>query len=145
MIKVNTKNCVQLYISMTEDCFPNEGGYYCEVYRDEDGMEEFDNFVIHKEDLDCFANKKEGIEELCRAYAEGVDDMPILNKKFNAIYDRIGDLDNDIDNFYTCHILFNKNVDANSDIFSQMSKLQMMISEVKCLAHSIAEHYTWDD
>ena len=145
MIKVDTKNCVQLYITMTEDCFPNEGGYYCEVYRDEDAIEEFDNFVIHKEDLDCFANKEEGIKELCRAYAEGVDDMTILSQKFNDIYNRIGDLDNDIDIFYGRHILFNKSVDANSVLFEQMCRLQQTMSEVKSLAHSVAEHYTWDD
>lgn len=145
MITVDTKNCVQLYITMTEDCFPNEGGYYCEVYRDKECIDEFDNFVIHKEDLDCFANKEEGIKELCRAYAEGVDDMPILNRKFNDIYDRIGDLDNDIDNFYACHILFNKNIDANSVLFEEMCRLQQTMSEVKCLAHSVAEHYAWDE
>lgn len=145
MIEVNTKNCVQLYISMTEDCFPNEGGYYCEVYRDKECIDEFDNFVIHKEDLDCFVNKEDGIRELCRAYAEGVDDMPILNKKFNAIYDLIGDLDSKVGDFYGKHILYNKNMDINSDLFSQTSKLLIMFSEIKCLAHDIAEHYTWDE
>lgn len=144
MIKTTTKNGVSLFISLCDDVEPNKGGYYCEVYLDEDCNEEFDNFVIHKEDLDCFVNEDNGIEVLCEEYARGVDDMPILNKKFNAIYDLIGDLDSKVGDFYGKHILYNKNMDVNSDLFSQTSKLLMMFSEIKCLAHDIAERYTWD-
>lgn len=144
MIKTTTKNGVSLFISLCDDVEPNKGGYYCEVYLDEDCNEEFDNFVIHKEDLDCFVNEDNGIEVLCEEYARGVDDMPILNKKFNAIYDLIGDLDSKVGDFYGKHILYNKNMDINSDLFSQTSKLLMMFSEIKCLAHDIAERYTWD-
>ena len=50
-----------------------------------------------------------------------------------------------VDMFYAEHILYNKDIDANSDIFSQVSKLQMMMSEVKCLSHDIAEYFTWDN
>ncbi len=74
-----------------------------------------------------------------------MDKGKILNTKFNEIYNLISDVDNMVDAFYAEHILFNKDVDANSDIFSQMSKLQMMMSEVKCLSHDIAEYFTWDN
>lgn len=69
----------------------------------------------------------------------------ILNTKFNEIYNLISDVDNMVDMFYAEHILYNKDIDANSEIFSQVSKLQMMMSEVKCLSHDIAEHFTWDN
>ena len=61
MYKVYTKNGIALFISLCDDVEPNKGGYYCEVYLDEDGITEFDNFVIHKEDLFSFENKSEGI------------------------------------------------------------------------------------
>jgi len=36
-------------VAFVDDVEPNEGGYYCQVY-DEDDYE-IDNFVIHKEEL----------------------------------------------------------------------------------------------
>ena len=74
-----------------------------------------------------------------------MDKGKILNTKFNEIYNLISDVDNMVDMFYAEHILYNKDVDANSEIFSQVSKLQMMMSEVKCLSHDIAEHFIWDN
>ena len=32
-----------LYISITPDCDPNEGGYYCQVYDDEDMANQIDD------------------------------------------------------------------------------------------------------
>ena len=141
MYKVYTKNGIALYISLCDDVEPNKGGYYCEVYLDEDGITEFDNFVIHKEDLDCFENKNEGIIVHCEEYANGVDDMPILNKKFSTICDLIKDADAMGNDFYMRHILYNKNMDANSDLFAKMSKLQMMLAEIKALSHDVAGYY----
>lgn len=69
----------------------------------------------------------------------------ILNQEFNEIYNLISDVNNMVDMFYAERILYNKDIDANSDIFSQVSKLQMMMSEVKCLSHDIAEYFTWDN
>lgn len=74
-----------------------------------------------------------------------MDKGKILNTKFNEIYNLISDVDNMVDMFYAEHILYNKDIDVNSEIFSQVSKLQMMMSEVKCLSHDIAEHFTWDN
>ena len=141
MYKVYTKNGIALFISLCDDVEPNKGGYYCEVYLDEDCITEFDNFVIHKEDLDCFENEDNGIEVLCEEYARGVDDMPILNKKFNTICDLIKDADAMGNDFYMRHILYNKNIDVDSNLFSKMSKLQMMLAEIKALSHDVAGYY----
>ena len=40
------------YISLTPDCGPNEGGYYCQVYQDQDYSEEIDDFCIHPDELE---------------------------------------------------------------------------------------------
>ena len=141
MYKVYTKNGIALFISLCDDVEPNKGGYYCEVYLDEDCISEFDNFVIHKEDLDCFENKNEGIILHCEAYANGVDDIPILNNKFSTICDLIKDADAMGNDFYMRHILYNKNIDADSDLFAKMSKLQMMLAEIKALSHDVAGYY----
>ena len=74
-----------------------------------------------------------------------MDKGKILYTKFNEIYNLISDVDNMVDAFYAEHILYNKDIDVNSEIFSQVSKLQMMMSEVKCLSHDIAERFTWDN
>lgn len=78
-------------------------------------------------------------------YNENIDKGKILNQEFNEIYNLISDVNNMVDMFYAERILYNKDIDANSDIFSQVSKLQMMMSEVKCLSHDIAEYFTWDN
>lgn len=74
-----------------------------------------------------------------------MDKGKILNTEFNKIYDLISDVNNMVDMFYAEHILYNKDMKADSKIFKQVSKLQMMMSEVKCLSHDIAEHFTWDN
>lgn len=68
-----------------------------------------------------------------------------LNQEFNEIYELISDVDNKTDVFYMEHFLYNKDVKADSKIFEQVSRLQMLMSEVKCLSHEIAEHFTWDN
>ena len=40
------------YISLTPDCGPNEGGYYCQVYQDQDYSEQIDDFCIHPDELE---------------------------------------------------------------------------------------------
>lgn len=142
MIEVRTKNGVELFISLCDDCFPNEGGYYCEVYLDDSMFEEFDNFVIHKEDLDCVVNKDEFIYFCCENYAKSVDDMSILNKKFNIIYEELSDVTNKLLNFYAEHILFNKNVKASEKTF--FAEMLDMVGNAQDRSHEIAEHYTWD-
>ena len=40
-----------LYVSATPDCEPNEGGYYCQVYADEDYGDQIDDFCIHPDEM----------------------------------------------------------------------------------------------
>ena len=142
MIKVYTKNGVELFISLCDDCFPNEGGYYCEVSLDENGVFEYDNFVIHKEDLDCCENKDEFIQILCEEYAKNVDDMPILNKEFNEVYNAISDAYDKVNEFYLKHIFFNDR--CNPLHKQEVADLLDKIGNAKEIGHEIAEHYTWD-
>ena len=142
MIKEYTKNGVELFISLCDDCFPNEGGYYCEVFLDEDCIEEYDNFVIHKEDLNNAVDKDEFIQNCCKNYAKNVDDMPFLNKKFNKIYDLISEVNDLVDDFYMRHIVFNGNCTTKEKF--DMAELWDKMGWAKEQAHFIAEHYTWD-
>lgn len=45
--------CGKVWISTCKDCGENEGGYFCQVYADEDMEIEIDYFCIHPEDCDC--------------------------------------------------------------------------------------------
>lgn len=40
-----------LFISVTPDCDENTGGYYCQVYTDEDMANQIDDFCIHPDEL----------------------------------------------------------------------------------------------
>ena len=53
MVKATDKLGQTVYVTCTDDCEPNEGGYYCEVYADEDLMYDLDFFCVHPEDCDC--------------------------------------------------------------------------------------------
>lgn len=142
MIKVTTQNGLDLFIGLFDDVEPNKGGYYCEVYLDEGDCLDIDNFVIHKEDLDCFENRDAGIDTICEAYAKEFDDMPYLNREFNEIYQKVSDAFDSINEFYLKHIFFNKR--CNPAHREEMAKLFNKMGEIKELAHDIAEHYTWD-
>lgn len=143
MIKVLTRNGVELFITLCDDCDENKGGYFCQVYLDEDCSEDYDYFVIHKEDLDCFEDKDECIQISCEEYAKGFDDAPILNEKMNEIYDAVNNAYDLINDFYLKHIFYNSNCSGIdkalvSDLFDKMGN-------VKVFAHELAEHYTWDN
>ena len=143
MIKVTTKNGLELFIELIDDVDPkNKGGYYCEVYLDEGDCLNIDNFLIHKEDLDCFEDCEVGIETLCKVYAKHFDDMPYLNREFNEIYQKVSDAYDLINDFYLKHIFFNQR--CNPAHKEKMGALFNKMGEVKELAHDIAEHYTWD-
>lgn len=142
MIKVLSKNGVELFITLADDCGENKGGYFCRVYLDEDCSEDYDYFVIHKEDLDCVIDKDEYIQLCCENYAKGFDDAPILNEKMNEIYDAVNNAYDLINDFYLKHIFSNTNcsgIDKSlvGDLFDKMGN-------VKEFAHELAEHYTWD-
>ena len=142
MIEVKTKNGVELFITLCDDIDDNKGGYFCQVYLDEDCSEDYDYFVIHKEDLECCENEDEYIQICCENYAKGFDDAPILNEKMNEIYDAVNNAYDLINDFYLKHIFSNTNCSGIdkalvSDLFDKMGN-------VKEFAHELAEHYTWD-
>ena len=135
MITVMTKNGVKLFISLTDDCGDNKGGYFCQVYLDENDCFEYDNFVIHRDD-------NRTIEECCIAYANEFDDMPIINKRMNEVYESISDSYMTAFQFFLRHIVINRNITKSErDNFQEL--IDKMI-EVKTLAQEITEHYTWD-
>ena len=135
MLQVRTKNGVKLYISFTDDCGENEGGYFCQVYLDEDFNNEYDTFVINRFD-------DRTIDECCVAYANEVDDMPIINKKMNKVYESISDSYMNAFQFYIQHIAINKN--ATQSEKNNFQELIDKMVEVNTLAQEIADHYTWD-
>lgn len=60
----------KVWISRCEDCDENEGGYYCQVYADEDMEHQIDDFCIHPDDCDCSNEDevKKFIEEYAKMY-----------------------------------------------------------------------------
>ena len=40
------------YISRTEDCEENEGGFFCQIYADENFENEIDYFCIRKQEIE---------------------------------------------------------------------------------------------
>ena len=67
----------------------------------------------------------------------------IRNKEFNEIYDIISNASAMVDEFYIKYIFANEKCDDKDEI-SNVGALLDKISSLKALAHSIAEHYTWD-
>ena len=66
MISARTKNGTKVYVSLCDDLGENKGGYYCEVYLDEDS-DSIDNFVIHADWLEDYT-----IEECVNAYINSI-------------------------------------------------------------------------
>ena len=52
MIEATTYKGTKVYVTAIDDCGENVGGFYCQVYADEDMNDELDYFVIHKEWLE---------------------------------------------------------------------------------------------
>ena len=48
MIAVQVSTRTKLYFEMEEDTFPNKGGFYCKVYRDNSTDFPFGEFVIDR-------------------------------------------------------------------------------------------------
>jgi len=51
MLRVQLTPRRALFVSLTDDTFPNKGGYYCQVFEDEDGKCERDTFTISKHEI----------------------------------------------------------------------------------------------
>lgn len=54
------------WITYTEDCDENEGGYYCQVYADEEQANQIDDFCITPEQL-----KEHDLEWWLNKYSKG--------------------------------------------------------------------------
>ena len=63
--------CGNVWISRVEDCGENKGGYFCQVYADENMEYEIDYFCIHPEDCDC--SNDNDVDDFIRLYAEMYD------------------------------------------------------------------------
>ena len=57
----------KVWIGCIRDCGENEGGYFCEVWDDEDMNNRIDYFCIHPEDCDC--NNQEEVEKFIEEYS----------------------------------------------------------------------------
>jgi hypothetical protein len=58
----------KVWISTTTDCGENLGGYYCQVYTDENMENQIDDFCIHTDDCDC--SNQEEVEKFIWQYAK---------------------------------------------------------------------------
>lgn len=137
MVRVRTKNGVTLFISVIDDCGENRGGYYCQVYLDENDEFEYDNFVINN-----FDNRT--IEECCIAYANEVDDIPIIIERMDEIFWKFSDSYAMASHFYLNHIAFNHNTkQSEKDKFLKDKFIDMMVKmkDAKNLTQEITEHY----
>jgi hypothetical protein len=139
MITVETKNGVILYINVCNDVFPNEGGYFCEVYLNKDDEFEYDNFVIRNEDLICAESEAEFIQICCENYANNFDDMRILNNRFNKVYNSISDAYSLLSDFYTNHIYFKNGNTSVRDKIKEMKIKELLekMGDIKEIAHDI--------
>lgn len=66
MIKCTSKNGVEVWVSRCYDCEPNLGGFFCQVYLDEDCENEIDNFVVPADVVDANEDEKFIIEYVNR-------------------------------------------------------------------------------
>lgn len=64
MLSVKVNSVRKVYVSFCDDTHPNKGGYFCQVYEDENMEKEIDNFVIHANELRGLT----GTEKLHAAY-----------------------------------------------------------------------------
>lgn len=58
-----------LYITFCDDCDKNIGGYFCQIYNDENLENEIDNFVIPKDE--CYGDLSKA-EEFAKDYIDMV-------------------------------------------------------------------------
>ena len=64
MLSVKINDRKKVYVSFCDDNGINKGGYFCQIYEDENLQYEIDNFVIHAEELRGLT----GTEKLHAAY-----------------------------------------------------------------------------
>ncbi len=69
MITAKTQKGTRVWVSLVDDVEPNEGGYYCEIYRNQYG-DRYDDFCIHTEDCDCKDDK--AVTKFVREYVSSI-------------------------------------------------------------------------
>lgn len=69
----------KVWITYIKDCGENEGGYFCEVYADEDYNERIDYFCIHPEDCDC--TNEDEVENFIEEYSQMYQYSGMANMK----------------------------------------------------------------
>lgn len=76
MISYRTKKGTKVYLAFVPDVEPNKGGFYVEVYSENDKY--LDNFVIHSGsdgDLcDCDCTNEDEVENFAKNYISNVED-----------------------------------------------------------------------
>lgn len=70
MVSAKTNKGTEVFVSLCDDIGSNKGGYYCEIYLDEDwNSDPIDYFVIHADQLVC---GDKNVEDLVREYVSGI-------------------------------------------------------------------------
>jgi hypothetical protein len=85
MITTKDKAGQTVYITYTNDCGENEGGFYCETYSDENCDHKIDDFCIYPEDIPgvdqmSYDERCNAIDDYCRHYYD--DEVLDLNWEF---------------------------------------------------------------
>lgn len=52
MVIAFDKKYNKVFVTLTDDYGENKGGYFCQVYTDENFQNEIDNFCLHHEDCE---------------------------------------------------------------------------------------------
>ena len=59
MLAVQLSPRRKVWVSVSEDTFPNRGGYFCEVFDDPNGESRVDSFTIGKNEIPMSVNANE--------------------------------------------------------------------------------------
>lgn len=74
MITARTAKGTQVWVSFCDDCGCNKGGFFCQVYADEDLQCELDYFVIDAEEVKNAPCPYSAAERLATEYVEAIRD-----------------------------------------------------------------------
>lgn len=81
MLEAISKDGHKVYLAFVPDCEENEGGYFVEVYENEDicTCDYFDYFCIHTDDCDC--TNYDEVEKYAVKYVADEDYSEYFNEK----------------------------------------------------------------
>lgn len=88
MIKCKSKNGFNVWVSITYDCEPNLGGYFCQVYIDSECNKEVDDFVVPANVVDANKDRMFIIEHMINTDIDAIaewcphccDEVTLLNE-----------------------------------------------------------------